>query len=129
MAGLGNTQEDQVLDCYFNQTNITAPTAIYLSWHSADPGDTGANELTGNGYARVDVTTSFGAASGGTVANNATITGPTASGNWTAATHFGIWSALSGGTWIAGGTLTAPVTITTGGYYSIGIGQLTYTCD
>ena len=30
-------------------------TALYVSLHSADPGDTGASELTGGDYARVEV--------------------------------------------------------------------------
>jgi len=57
-------------------------TTYYLSLHSADVGTTGAN--------------------------NASISVPNA--GTTAATHFGVWSASTAGTYLGGGALTASTT-------------------
>jgi hypothetical protein len=78
----------------------------FISLHTATPGTTGANEVTGGTYARVAVT--WAAASGGSVTNN----GSSLSINLPAtvtATHFGIWSASSAGTYYLGGALTSSV--------------------
>ena len=81
----------------------------FLSLHSGDPGTTGANELSGGGYARQAIT--WAAASGGSVGNAGTASFTTA-GN-VAVTYFGVWSAATGGTYYVGGALTAAVTATT----------------
>jgi hypothetical protein len=83
-------------------TSIIGAGSYYLSLHSADPGQTGASELTGGSYARQAI--SFSAASGGQQAssNSQTFTSlPAASGG---IPYFGLWSASSGGTYIGGGT-------------------------
>jgi hypothetical protein len=78
----------------------------FISLHTASPSTTGANEVTGGTYARVAVT--WAAASGGSVSNNGSslsINLPTG----VTATHFGVWSASSAGTYYLGGALTASV--------------------
>lgn len=105
MAGWSDTVENAILDCYLNQTNITAPTAIYLGLYSSNPTDAGGGtELSGNNYSRVDVTLSFGAAASGACTNNVAIDFPVASGVWAAATSFGLFTASSGGTLLAWAT-------------------------
>lgn len=106
----------------------TAPTNLHVSLHTADPGGTGANEVTtaaGSGwvgYARVAVptgTAGSGAGSGWTApaANGATrqidnagvVTFP-ASGATSGAvtvTHIGIFDAATGGNFLLGVALTA----------------------
>lgn len=75
---------------------VNAVTALigFLSLHTADPGTTGANEVTGSGYARQAIT--FGAASGGTAAssNSQTFTNmPSVPGGvW-----IGTWTLVSAG--------------------------------
>lgn len=81
-------------------------TTYYLSLHSATPGTTGASELAGGGYARQAIV--FGAASGGVIASNATITVPNA--GTVAATYVGIWSAVTAGTYIGGLLMGSAVT-------------------
>ena len=56
MTGYNNTSKDAAL------TAIGA-AASYISLHSADPGTTGANEISGGSYARV--ATTWGSSSGG----------------------------------------------------------------
>jgi len=50
-----------------NGVNFTAPAAIYASLHDGDPGDNGANEISGGSpaYAREEI--SFGAAAAGAI--------------------------------------------------------------
>ncbi len=89
---------------------VLAGLGAYISLHSADPGKTGASELTGNGYARQ--TLAFHTAASQHIKNNGAIEfGPATPADWVAATYFGMWSAVSGGTFIAGAALDAPVTV------------------
>lgn len=92
MAGFSATTANAILDCYFNQTNITAPTAIYLGLYAS------GTELTGNNYSRVDVTAAFSAAGTSAVTNSAAVDFPVASGAWSAAGEYGFFTASSGGT-------------------------------
>lgn len=85
---------------------MTPGTTYYLSAHSADPGTTGASELSGGGYARQAIV--FGSASGGVIANNAAISIPNS--GLTAVNHFGVWSASTAGTYLGGFVLASPVT-------------------
>ncbi len=101
---------------------MTPGTTYYLSAHSADPGTTGASELSGGGYARQAIV--FGSASGGVIANNAAITIPNAGS--TAVTYFGVWSASSAGTYLGGFVLASPVTAAS---ISVAAGAFTLTAS
>lgn len=81
-------------------------TTYYLSGHTADPGTTGASELSGGGYARQAIV--FGAASGGVEGNNAAIAMPNAGSS--AVSHVGFWSAVTAGTYLGGLQMASPVT-------------------
>jgi len=124
MAQIGDFAENALLDAIFNTTSY-APAAIYMSLHTADPGDTGASEVTGGSYARQNVTTSFAAASGGSVSSNALI-------EWTnmpatTVTHIGVWDASTSGNFLWGGTLTASKTTNSGDTFQITSGNATFT--
>lgn len=77
-------------------------TTYYLSLHSADPGTTGASEITGGSYARQAIT--FGTPASGSQAstNSQSFTNMPAEAGGTP--YFGLWSAASGGTYEGGGT-------------------------
>lgn len=68
---ISNYLENKILDKVFRNTDFTVSTP-YISLHTADPGETGANEVTGGSYARQAA--SFSAASGGNTKNTANIT-------------------------------------------------------
>lgn len=124
MSQIGNFAEDALLDAIFNTTSY-APTNIYMSLHTADPGETGASEVTGGSYARQTVTASFAAASGGSVSTNVDI-------NFTlmpaaTVTHIGIWDASTAGNFLWGGTLTASKTTNSGDTFQIASGNATFT--
>jgi hypothetical protein len=119
MAGMSDYLETAVLNEVFRNTNLTPP-ATYVALYTADPTDAaGAGEVSGNGYARVQVnrdgaTTPFWTApasngSGGMkVENNDQIDFPTASGGaWGTITHFAIFDASSSGNMLFSGALTA----------------------
>lgn len=97
-------------------------TTYYLSLHSADPGTTGASELSAGGYARQALV--FGAAAGGAVASNAVITVPNAGA--VAVTYVGVWSASTGGTYLAGAPLASAVTAASVSFAS---GAVTFTAS
>ena len=97
MPRISTTEANQALAT----TNWT-----YVSLHTADPGTTGASEVTGGTYARVTAT--WNAPSGGSVTNsNALSINLPAS---TTASYFGIWSASTAGTYYLGGALSPSVT-------------------
>lgn len=123
--GFKTTVRNAWLDAIFNQTNYTAPSNVYVSLHTGDPGDTGANEVSGGSYARADGTSSFPAASSGSCANNVAITFPTASGSWGTVSHVGLWDASSTGNWLGGGSLSASKTIASGDSASFATSNLT----
>jgi hypothetical protein len=104
----------KIIDLLFNDSDFDPSSgSIYVSLHSADPGATGASELSGNAYARVAVA-DWDAASSKATANGAVINFPTATDPWSEATHFGIWDAATAGNFWLGGELTAGVTIAAG---------------
>jgi hypothetical protein len=72
----------------------------YFSLHTGDPGTSGANEVVGGSYARV-LATFPAAATGASTTAGATHNVPAG----VTVTHFGRWSAASGGTFYTGGTL------------------------
>ena len=80
------------------------------SLHTADPSTTGANEVTGGGYARVAVGEADWAVANGvaTLQNDKTFAGPASSG----ATHFGLWDA---GVFVGGGSTSGDQTFNAAG--------------
>jgi len=124
MTAVSNYAEDAILDKTFRNTDFTVTTP-YVSLHTAAVGETGANEATGGSYARQAGT--FGAASGGTISNTATI-------NFTSMpaatiTDIGVWDAVSGGNFLWGGAATSTKTTNSGDTYQIGDDDLDITLD
>lgn len=81
--------------------------ALSISLHDADPGTTGAGELSNATYARV-ASGAFGAISTSTsvVTNSSAITFATG-GNGETVTYAGVWYGSSGGTFLFGGALNS----------------------
>lgn len=93
---------------------------VYMSLHTADPGTTGANEVSGSPYTRLEVT--FGTPSDGVVTNtnNPEFSVP----NNTTITHIGLWSAASAGTFYISEDPTDRVLVT-GDLYRLGTWTIT----
>ena len=123
-----NYLELKLLDHVFGGSTFTQPTDIYVSLHSADPGETGASELAAtNGYAREVCT--FGAAASGAVANDAPVVFTASGGSWSTATHFYTWDAVTTGNALVGGALTASKTLGNGDSATFDVGDLVITLD
>lgn len=120
MVGLSPYGEGQVL------TPLT--TTAYVSLHTADPGTTGASEVSGGAYARQGPTTFTNAGSEPTVASNsAIITYPAATVAWGTITHFGIWDAVTAGNFRGSGAMTTPKPVNIGDTARFAAGALTIT--
>jgi hypothetical protein len=80
----------------------------YISLHSASPGSTGANEATGGSpaYGRKQTTWAAGSSDGSITGSQVTF--DAAAGTYS---HYGIWSAATGGTFVDGGALSTSVTL------------------
>lgn len=99
------------LEAICGKAPSTALTAQWLQLHSATPGNTGASPT---GVARQQLV--WGAASGGdTVVASISATALTFSnvppGTYS---HYGLWTAVTGGTFLYGKPLSTPVTIPAG---------------
>jgi hypothetical protein len=95
---------------------------IKVSLHTADPGDTGANEVSGGGYSRQPV--SFGPTSNGSTSNSADVV----FNNMPAVTvtHAGLWDSSSPTpVWLGGAPLTAPKALQNGDTLAFPAGNLT----
>lgn len=78
-------------------------TGTWVSAHTGDPGTTGASEVTGGAYGRVQTTWGSSAA-GATTGTEVALNIPAG----TDVTHWGVWSASSGGTFREGFALADP---------------------
>lgn len=118
-TGLSAATANSLLDALGNATNYTAPSAFWLKLHTGDPGSAGtSNAATETTRKQV----SFGAASGGTMSNDAAVTWTSVSGSEDF-THWSAWSASSGGTFLCSGTITANA-VTTGDTFEIPVADI-----
>jgi hypothetical protein len=122
MTGLSSSGETAVLS--------PLTTTAYVSLHTADPGDSGANEISGGAYARQGAVTFANAGNNPTVASNsAIITFPVATADWGTITHFGVWSASTAGTFRGSGAVATPKTVSNGDTARFAAGALTITAQ
>lgn len=101
------THANAVLDAI---GDMSLHAATHVSLHTADPGTTGASEVSGGSYARVQVNAnggaspSWNAAASGGMDNNGAVTFPEGGGG-ASVTHFGLYDAATAGNFIRGGAL------------------------
>lgn len=95
-------------------TNPTTPIT-HVSLHTASPGDSGANEVSGGSPAYARVAIAFNAASAGSMddsTNGAQFNVPAG----TTVTHVGFWSASTAGTFLAYDDVTSETFAAQGTY-------------
>lgn len=121
--------EAALVNLILRGTSFSAPTSVWISAHDGDPGETGANEISGNAYARVEISTSGGFASpvNGVTANLDDIVFPTATGSWGTITHVCVWDASTSGNCLFVVTLDLSDSIETNETLRISSGDLTIT--
>lgn len=125
MADLTNASADTMLTA----APCVPTTVYYLSLHTATPGTTGASEVSGGSYIRQAIT--FGTASAGSQASAGTDASQAFTGMPTEAggtPYFGIWTAATSGTYLAGGTTSGlSGSITAGTTINFASGAITLT--
>jgi hypothetical protein len=104
--------------------------ARFVSLHTANPGNTGASEVAVGAYARQGPVTFANAGNNPTVASNsAVVQYPTATAPWGTISFFGLWTAVTAGTFLGYGTVTTPKSIDTDDIARWEIGKLTVSTD
>ena len=114
MSAMSDYLENKFLDHFLGTASTSAPAAVYLSLHTANPADdaSGAEVSTsGTGYVRKAI--AFSAASSGSAANSGAVEFDVATGSWGTISHVAVFDASSGGNQIAYAALAAAKTITT----------------
>jgi hypothetical protein len=127
---LTDAMEQALLNHIFNDPAFTPDANIFVALSTTTPTDAGGNftEPVGNGYGRVSTAAADWAAASGTApaskANGNAITFPSATGAWGTVTHFGLFSASTGGTLRAWGALTTSRAPASGDVVRFAIGAL-----
>jgi len=99
---LGTYGANKILDHVTGRDEWTMPT-VYVSIHSGNPGNNGANEHSYSGYVRKQPATGWNAASNGVPAtNDGDITFDEVPAGGITVTHIGIWDAATSGNFIFG---------------------------
>lgn len=118
--GLAPAVANGFLNALCRATNYTAPTGIFVKLHVGDPGAAGATSPATE-TTRKAVT--FGtAASGGSIANTVAVTWTGIAGTQDAS-HYSLWDASTGGSFLGSGLITANA-YTVGDTYNLAIGAI-----
>lgn len=121
--------ENAVLNLIFGNPGFFVPTDnVYLALFTADTGleaNSPTAEISGTGTAYARQVITFGAASGGIVANDATVTFPAATASWGTVTHVAIMDASTAGNVLFYGAVTTSKAIDTGDTFQVATGNLT----
>ena len=120
-VGLASATAAALLDALANQTNYTAPTALWIKLHVGDPGAAGTSNAATE-TTRKDATSVFAAASGGTCTSNVALTWTSVAGTEDY-THYSVWSASTNGTFYWSGTVTAN-SVTAGDTFTLASGDI-----
>jgi hypothetical protein len=104
------TERDSILNAYCRGTSYSGNASLFLSIHTADPGNTGASEYTT--YTGTRPAIAFTAAASQSCPNTSQI--DFAAMGATTITHIGLWTATTAGTFKGGGALAASKTTTSG---------------
>lgn len=102
---------------------------VYLALNTGDPGNTGANEITASDYVRKAATFVNTGSNPTTAANDTVIQFPQAASDWGTITHFSLWSAETGGSCVAYGSVTTAKPIIIGDVARWDVGTLTVKAD
>jgi hypothetical protein len=134
---IGNTTENDICELLFKATALSwaANANLFVSLHTADPGESGSqttSEATYTSYARVTVARS---GAGWTVTANQAVNAalvqfPQCTGGSNTITHAAIGTAVSGaGQIIVSGALSSPLAVSSGIQPQFAASALAFTLD
>jgi len=126
MAGsISDALEIELLDHVLKTGAFGVPADIYVALSTADPLDTGAGiaEPVGMSYARV-IMNSWDVAASRATENTNQITFPQATGDWGTITHWAIYSAITGGDFLAHGDFAVSKACPNGTNLYVGAGDI-----
>lgn len=130
MTALAPYAENAVLEHLFKNTALTVTNAYIGYFNNSITDDSVPTEVSGNGYARVQIDNKMGSAASGSISNTTAISFPAASGgDHGTIVAIAIFDAASGGNMIAFGNLSSSRTISDGDQLSIAVGNLTISLD
>lgn len=120
---LTNYLEAALLNHLRGGTAFTQPSGLFVKLHTGDPGE----DATSNAAAETTrVEASFGAPSGGVMANDAEVLWESVSDSETYS-HFSVWDAVTSGNPLGYGSLSASKAVTAGEDARFAVGALTWT--
>ena len=123
---MSNYLENALINGTLRATNYTAPAAVYVSLHTADPTDAGTGtEVSGGSYIRQAAT--FGAPSNGVATTTADIDFPQATASYGLVGWIGIWDAQTTGNMLYHTALDVAKDIEINDIFKISSGNLTVT--
>lgn len=106
-------------------TTYTAPAAVYVQLHTANPGTAGSTSIS---TTTTRVAATFGAAASGVISMTNTPTWSNWAGtNGEVLTHISLWDALSAGNFLWSAALSASKTINTGDTFTLNSSSVTFT--
>lgn len=144
MAAMSDYLENRIIDWLFRGQTFSPPAGLHVGLLTAAPSDSGGGtEVSGNGYARVNLSPSLTNWAGtqaagstvastgntGTTSNNSAINFPTPTGSWGTVTHFGIYDAATAGNLLFFAAVTIPKSIAQNDVVSFAAGALTVQID
>ena len=112
----------KIINKILRNTDFAHPAALYVSLHTADPGETGANEVAPGGYTYTRQAVNFDAPAGKATQNSALL-------EWlnmpaVTITHLGLWDASSAGNFWWGGPFSSQVPLSAGNTFQIKLADL-----
>lgn len=144
MAAMTDYLENKIIDWLFRGQTFTPPAGLHMGLLTAAPSDSAAGtEVSGNGYARVNLaptlanwagtqaagSTTASTGNTGTTSNNSAVNFPTPTASWGTVTHFAIYDAASAGNMLFYGALTISKTINQNDTVSFAAAALTVQID
>jgi hypothetical protein len=147
MAILSDTLELALIKHLFKKAELTIPAGIWLGLHTSDPTDAnaGSTEISGNGYARVQVVdndhhvnsssssgmfSKFVFDTNDNLTNSSAIDFTEATGSWGTVSHWSLWTdATNTGSsyFLMSGALNSGVGVASGDQFRIASGQFDIT--
>jgi hypothetical protein len=127
MSSFSDFLESALLNHVFRNTAYTQPATIFMALYTAAPTDAGGGtQVSGGGYARQSVT--FGAPSGGQIANTGAVAFTASGANFGTVVAVGFFDASTAGNLLAWDAITSAV-VNDGDTLNFASSQITISLD